>query len=1724
LNTKAENAQISGYRVQTVVDAMTFVEVLLRRAAQRPEQRAFISLGDGESENGSFTFQQLDRRARAIGAALQQVGGARRPVILAHPPGLEYVAALLGCFYSGSIAVPVYPPRSSRHEGRLEAIIADTAARLALTGSVLLPSARQLIDRRIGQGKLQWLATDTLPDDLAEQWRCSVASAETLALLQYTSGSTTTPKGVMVSHANLLHNQLGLLVAFQQTEQSMIVSWLPPYHDMGLIGNLLHSIYVGATCVIMPPLAFLQRPIRWLKAISRYRATTSGGPNFAYDLCVRKIDTTNYQDLDLSNWSVAFNGSEQVQLSTIERFAKTFAAYGFRREAFRPCYGLAEATLIVSLQGKDAPVKCRSLSNRELAQNRIVEEESGAESAKAVVSCGSAIAGQKAIVVNADSNIECADGEVGEIWVSGPSIAHGYWNRPHETEQAFNAYISDTREGPFLRTGDLGFMKAGELFVLGRLKELIVIRGLNHYPEDIEATVKGCHPLLEKGCGATFDVDIEGEERLVIVHEVKPQSIWNPEIVVGRIRQAVNQEHGLHAYAVMLVKLGSIPKTSSGKIQRRECRENFLNGSLELLFDGTLTDTRSDKQNSSRHHSRILCMDVKIREKALEDYLTTLITQFVSISHEQLRALNGVHQVGLDSLKSAELVAQIEDDFGISVPMGSFLQDQSIETLASQINAAIELSQKESNSGASENLPEQISAGFSHDKFSYPLSIFQERLWLISQLMPDNPALCLNQVLHFSGDLDTEALSKSINAIVERHEVLRTTINSEGGKSVQLINPTLIITLPIIDLRGLDRNGREAEGLRISRASGQRRFELSQLPLFEARLLLIDNRHSILHLTLSHFIADGWSTELFVQELATFYRVFAGGDGDLPAPLPLQYKDFSYWQHRQLQSKAAGLQLSYWQKQLADIPPELDIPTDHQRPARRRLNGAQHVLNLPSDLLIDLRRLSSCEGITLFVILLAAFKALLHRFSRQCEITVSTPVAYRNRKEFRQLIGCFANRLLLRTRLQGDWTVRELLQTVRRVTLDAFDNQDIPLSQIEELIACQGVRKATTSPASQFLFQFYRVTEDWYLPGLKLSTQGPEIQATLFDLFVVVQEVKHGLRINYLYSPDLFEHETIEQLACSYEAILRQFVNDTKITLSNLTLNEGLYARLEKPRGLGEARPIVIAGTFTAEPLANSLEFWMRQLDIPVSIEFAPYGNVFQQLLDPKSILSTNQNGVNIILVRLWDWRGRTNGSAATDDVAAINYRSIERNARDLVSALKTAVGRSASPYILGFCPACGDNEFTAINDALEKWAESELDGVHGLHLITTSKLASIYPVANPCQPYSEFLGQIPYRDEFFVALGTMLARRIYALYSLPPKLIVLDCDMTLWSGACGEEGPGGIEFDPPSLSLQQFMKSQSERGMLLSLCSKNNEEDVIRVFESRPEMILRLEDLVAWRINWKAKSENLRSLAEELQLGLASFVFIDDNPIECAEVRANCPEVLTFQLPADRSAIPSFLNHIWALDHLNKTNEDMKRTLYYQQDKQRRQALKGATNLVEFLAGLELKIKITEVTPHQLSRVAQLIHRTNQFNITGFRRSELEIKQLCQSGQYQCLGVTVEDRFGDYGLVGAVIFSLGLSSIKVDTLVISCRVLGRGVEHRVLARLGEIAREQGLEYVEVPLISTKSNRPAGDFLNGIGANFQHFSSTGILFRFPAHIAEDLRYSPETVEATLINT
>jgi acyl transferase domain-containing protein/acyl-CoA synthetase (AMP-forming)/AMP-acid ligase II/acyl carrier protein len=548
----------------------SWVDLLRWRVTQQPEQRAYTFLTDGEIERDHLSYADLDLQARMIGALLQKDVASGARALLVYPSGLEFIAAFFGCLYSGIIAVPVYPPsaaRSDRTLAKFQAIVNDAQPAVILTTSSLSSRVDSLLALSPELQAIRVVVTDALTTDLAEDWQVPAVLADTLAFLQYTSGSTGLPKGVMVTHGNLLHNSSLVERYCLHPEEAHGVTWLPLYHDLGLIGGVLQPLYAGYESTIMSPAAFLQRPIRWLQAVSRKRATISGGPNFAYDLCVRKITPEQKQTLDLSHWEIVANGAEPVRAETMERFSEAFASCGFRRNYFYPCYGLAEATLVVSAGTKGVSPTVKTFQSKLLEQNQTLEATGEDRDNRTLVSIG----------------------RVGEIWVAGPSVAQGYWQRPEETESTFHAHLADSNEGPFLRTGDLGFLLDGELFITGRLKDLIIIRGSNHYPQDIELTVEKAHPALRPACGVAFSVDAAGEERLVIVQEVERQYLKHDfNEVFHAVRRAIAEQYELQTYAITLIKTGSIPKTSSGKVQRRATRESYLEGSLEVVSSWTL--------------------------------------------------------------------------------------------------------------------------------------------------------------------------------------------------------------------------------------------------------------------------------------------------------------------------------------------------------------------------------------------------------------------------------------------------------------------------------------------------------------------------------------------------------------------------------------------------------------------------------------------------------------------------------------------------------------------------------------------------------------------------------------------------------------------------------------------------------------------------------------------------------------------------------------------------------------------------------------------------------------------------------------------------------------------------------------------------------------------------------------------------------------------------------
>jgi acyl-CoA synthetase (AMP-forming)/AMP-acid ligase II len=583
------------------IKAATLVDILQTRAMEKPHQTIYNFLVDGESESVSLTYGQLEQKAKAIAARLQSVCAPQDRVLLLFPAGLDYITAFFGCLYAGVIAIPAYPPRPNRSLNRIHNILNNAQTDLALTDSETLQGLELQLANTTELQNLRWITTDSLEDSLASDWQQPMVTATDIAFLQYTSGSTAEPKGVKIAYQNLLHNLEAIHHCFRHSPQSKGVIWLPPYHDMGLIGGVLQPLFGDFPVTLMSPLMFLQNPLRWLKAISRDGATTSGGPNFAYDLCVRKFKPELLRGLDLSTWEVAFNGAEPINHETLTKFAETFAPYGFNYDAFYPCYGMAEATLIISGGSQNAAIVSKTVQGKALEQNKIAIAAADEPHPHTLVSCGQSLQDQKLAIANPETLESCLPGEVGEIWVSGASIAQGYWSQPEITAATFNAYLKDTGEGPYLRTGDLGFIDQGELFFTGRLKDMIVIKGRNHYPQDIEKTVEETSTWIRPSCVASFSVDLEGEEKLIILAEVE-RKYWTsnrskaksngktPSEVIMTvkeltqvIRREIAKNHDLQVHSTLLLKPGSLPKTSSGKIQRHACRTDFLDQAVKGL-------------------------------------------------------------------------------------------------------------------------------------------------------------------------------------------------------------------------------------------------------------------------------------------------------------------------------------------------------------------------------------------------------------------------------------------------------------------------------------------------------------------------------------------------------------------------------------------------------------------------------------------------------------------------------------------------------------------------------------------------------------------------------------------------------------------------------------------------------------------------------------------------------------------------------------------------------------------------------------------------------------------------------------------------------------------------------------------------------------------------------------------------------------------------------------
>ncbi|SHG69553.1 non-ribosomal peptide synthetase [Streptoalloteichus hindustanus] len=1171
----------------------TLPDLLRARASRTPHAEAFTFL---ESRDGpelarpaplaerTVDYATLDRLARGIAVRLRAAGSPGDRALLLYPPGPEYVAAFFGCLYAGVLAVPVYPPdpRRERSFGRLRAIAGNARARLVLTTTAVREGAAA-VGEQAGLGESTWLATDDLDStttDLEDAddgaWTPPIAP-DSPAFLQYTSGSTASPRGVVLTHANLMRNLAAIHDRFGLSEHSHGVIWLPPYHDMGLIGGLLGPIHGGFPVTLLSPLTFLRNPVTWLRALSERGGTCGGGPNFAYDLCVRKVSEEDRAGLDLSGWDLAFCGAEPVRAETLDAFAAAFAPCGFRREAFFPCYGLAEATLIVTGGPAGGGARVARFDRDALTRGQAlpVDEEAPADSTtQRLVGCGGAVPGSRVLVVDPHTRMPLSPGRIGEIWVAGPSVAGGYWDDREATEETFGARLADPAAPErWLRTGDLGFLDDGELFVTGRHKDVLVVRGRNHHPHDIESTVERSHPALRPGCCAVFQApDDGGVERVVVVQEVARRADdVRPAEVAAAVRRAVSARHGVAVDDVVLVATRTIPKTSSGKIQRRACRAAYLAGDL-LRVDRDAPGPQGPEQVSPSGHAArndLRRAPLGSRRALALSTVAALVAELGGVPVGEQNPEGGLVDNGLDSLAVTEFQHRAERQHAVTLSPSALIAATSLGAVADHILERIDQApaaptpKTETEIGPPDTKP--LDTGPSNTAATrgpLPLSQGQRALWLLEQLNPRDPAYVIARAVRLHGPLDVAALRSVLRTLVARHEALRTTFTVVDGEPAQVVHDVVELPLDVEmvggDVDAVDQWARD-------RATAP--FDLAEGPLVRAALLAETPRQHVLVFAVHHIVADFWSLGLLLDEFRVLLSAASAGAepaGLLPDPVP--HRDYVRRQERYLTSPEAEEDWAYWRERLAGPVPRLRLPTeriDAPPPA-----PPTHGVALPRDLTARVHDFGRRHGITPFTVLLTAYQVLLHRWTGDHDIVVGTHVADRDWHGSARLVGYCVNTLPLRVDVADDPPFGALARRTGREVREALRHRRLPFPILVERLNPE--RHADSTPFFRTSFAFHGTRPgapdalaalDMGVPETSVSV-GPvrltpfpvEPAGVRFDLTLTLSEVDGQLIGRWEYDPHLFAASTIRRIAECYAELLTAALANADRAVSRLSL------------------------------------------------------------------------------------------------------------------------------------------------------------------------------------------------------------------------------------------------------------------------------------------------------------------------------------------------------------------------------------------------------------------------------------------------------------------------------------------------------------------------------------------------------------------------------------------
>ncbi|WP_062060637.1 non-ribosomal peptide synthetase [Aquimarina longa] len=1123
---------------EEVFSEKTLVEVFKKYLNQFPDKTIYRFLENGEEENDFRTYQELYDRAKIIASHILKNANPGDRVLLLYPSGLDFTDAFFGCLIAGVIAVPAFPPQGKRRIGRLENIVRDCKASFILTTDVIYTKTNKWFDNEVFE-KVNWLQTNILADVIDID--VPSIQPEDIAFLQYTSGSTGAPKGVKVTHANIIHNNKLIQNCFNQNTETIGVSWLPIYHDMGLIGNILQAFYVGFEMIIMPPTAFIQKPVRWLKTITKYKATYSGGPNFAYDLCANQIKEEERIALDLSSWFVAYNGSEPIRPETMDNFANTFSANGFKREYLSPCYGMAETTLVVSACNFGMLPEILILDKEDFHSGKVNLQEAIKDTTAIMkfMGNGPVLEDMKVKVVDPETKKKCNEGEIGEIWISGASVAKGYWQKEEITKEIFQAYIHDSdkenniSDGPYLRTGDMGFIHNEELYISGRLKEMMIFNGVNHYPQDIERAVQYSHPDLQNNAGASISVHRNGNQQLVIIQEVKRTSMrtYDFETIVKNIREAVFEKHELAVYGIVLISPGRVPKTSSGKIQRVGAKIAYEKETI----DGILEQWEYGK-NSTSDIEKEKPKQIVPPKSIIEQWFQNTIADQLGVESNQISLDYSFAELGINSLLGIRLSGLLSEYLRTDIPQTYIFEFPTIRSCAQSLD-------KNNNSIVSDSTFKIKKQEDSTHKIipSYQ----QESLWFLDKL-GGSKEYHVYKIFKLSGVPDLEILQKVANQLITRHQVLRTTmVTDQGGKLYQnIVAPdTFTIEHVLVDQqRDIDQKLQEIVF---------KPFDLSKDFSFRLSIIEIDHKESILVFVIHHIAADGYSESILLNEFTTLYNEYLSGDIPSLPPLPVQYADYAIWQNNYLRGSVLEDSLIYWKNKLQGVVP-LNFPYDFLPSKESSKKGKTLVFDIENTLKTDLEKLSKQEGVTLFMTVLAVFKVLLHRYSGQRDICVGIPIANRRQKEVERLIGFFVNTLAIRSTISEEVSFDRLLQQVKETNLEAYKHQVIPFEEVVKHVAPH--RELHSSPIYQVMFTLQNSFEasEFKLDKFTASHYQIDNPTCKYDFTFILDEQQEGFKLLIEYNTALFTEETISQIAIHYKQLLHSVVANTNQSIHKL--------------------------------------------------------------------------------------------------------------------------------------------------------------------------------------------------------------------------------------------------------------------------------------------------------------------------------------------------------------------------------------------------------------------------------------------------------------------------------------------------------------------------------------------------------------------------------------------